>query len=135
MRPREILSENLLALKDSGRYPSLDTIKKIAQASGGKLSNGKVGRIAAGSHTTDIEALADLAEVFGLQPWQLLVQGLNPAALPVLVDAQFLTGLRDMVSAAQPTQQPRKGIKPSRDGVVEIPMTKALPGRAKARKR
>lgn len=116
MRPRQILSANLISLKDSGLFPGRDTIKKIAHASGGKLSNGKVGRIVAASHTTDIEALADLAEVFGLQPWQLLVPSLNPQSPPVLIDASVITKMREVI------QQPesRDVARPQRDDAATL---------------
>lgn len=102
MRARDILSKNLRALIDHAREtnPKLGAIRKVAEASGGKLTNGTVGRIAAGSHTTDIDALADLAEVFGLQPWQLLVEDLNPRALPRLVDPLLLEQIKELVGSA-----------------------------------
>lgn len=107
MRARAILSKNLRALIDTAREgdPRLGAIRKVAEASGGKLTNGTVGRIAAGTHTTDIDTLADLAEVFGLQPWQLLVENLNPKALPRLVDAAFLSQIKQLVDVAQATNE------------------------------
>ena len=54
----------------AARKDELGTIKKIAAASGTKLSNGKVGRICKASHTTDIDSLQHLAEVFKVEPWQ-----------------------------------------------------------------
>jgi hypothetical protein len=93
--PRDVLSQNLRRLMES--RPDLDTIKKIVLASGESLSNGKVGRIYAASHTTDIDALRDLARVFDLEPWQLLVENLNPEALPRLADALVLAEIFDAV--------------------------------------
>jgi hypothetical protein len=90
--PRQVLSQNLRALMQ--RHPELGTIKRIAEASNSTLSNGKVGRIYAASHTTDIDTLKDLAAVFDLEPWQLLVSDLNPDAPPVLVDHSYLEQLR-----------------------------------------
>lgn len=98
--PRQVLSENLKALMAA--RPDLGTIKKVAQASGSRLSNGKIGRIYAASHTTDIDALQHLAEVFGLQPWQLLVEGLKPEAAPVLIDQAVIDRLRQAVAAPVP---------------------------------
>lgn len=105
MRARAILSKNLRTLIEAARQadPRLGAIRKVAEASGGKLTNGTVGRIAAGTHTTDIDTLADLAEVFGLQPWQLLVEDLNPKVLPHLVDAEFLSRIKQIVDGAQAT--------------------------------
>jgi hypothetical protein len=99
--PRKVLSENLRALMSV--RPDLGTIKKVAEASGSALSNGKVGRIYAASHTTDIDTLQDLASVFKLEPWQLLVEGLNPNALPRLADASVLNQILDAVRSSAAT--------------------------------
>lgn len=108
MRARQILSKNLRALIDHAKEhnPRLGAIRKVAAASNGKLTNGTVGRIAAGSHTTDIDALADLAEVFGLQPWQLLVEGINPNALPVLASPELLSQIRQLVHSVPARTEP-----------------------------
>lgn len=99
--PRQVLSANLRALMEA--RPELGTIKRVAAASGTSLSNGKVGRIYAASHTTDIDTLQHLAEVFGLEPWQLMVESLNPAALPRLADASVLAQILDAVQAQPAT--------------------------------
>lgn len=99
--PRDVLSENLRSLMAA--RPGLDTIRKVAAASNSTLSNGKVGRIYAASHTTDIDTLQHLADVFGLEPWQLLVHGLNPAALPRLADAAVLNEILDAVRGSVTT--------------------------------
>lgn len=108
--PREILSKNLKSLM--GSRPELSTIKKVADASDSVLSNGKVGRIYAASHTTDIDALQHLADVFGLQPWQLLVDGLNPKALPRLADAAVLNQILDAVAKKGAIAQVAHQVKP-----------------------
>lgn len=105
--PRQILSANVKALM-LARKDELGTIKKIAAASGTKLSNGKVGRICKASHTTDIDSLQHLAEVFKVEPWQLLVEGLRPDALPVLINATVIAALQQ---AAAPQQQAREAAK------------------------
>lgn len=105
--PRKVLSDNLRELM--AQRPGLDTIKKVAEASGGTLSNGKVGRIYAASHTTDIETLQDLAAVFELEPWQLLVEGLKPEAPPRLADAAVLAQLLDALQAGIPQKGEEKG--------------------------
>lgn len=100
--PREILRENLQALmKKSARYQSLSTIKKIAAASNGVLANGTVGRMVKGDSATDIDKLGELAKVFELQAWQLLVPGIKAEALPVLADRKYLAELREVVRAEQ----------------------------------
>lgn len=101
LTPRQVLSKNLLALMAA--RPDLSTIRKIVAASGSRLSNGKVGRITAASHSTDIDTLQALADVFGLEPWQLLVRDLHPNALPRLADASVLNQILDAVSGKTPT--------------------------------
>jgi hypothetical protein len=93
--PREVLSTNLRALMQA--RPDLGTIKKVATASKSNLSNGKIGRIYAASHTTDIDTLQALSSVFGVEPWQLLVPDMNPLALPRLADAAVLAQILDAV--------------------------------------
>lgn len=107
MRARAILSKNLRTLIQQAREddPRLGAIRKVAAESGGKLTNGTVGRIAAGTHVTDIDTLADLAEVFGLQPWQLLVENLNPKALPRLADAEFLLQIKQIADVVRSANQ------------------------------
>ena len=107
MGARAILSENLRRLMAHAKetQPHLSAIRKVAAASNGRLTNGTVGRIAAGSHTTDIDTLADLAEVFGLQPWQLLVENLNPKALPHLADAALLSQIKQIVDSVPATSR------------------------------
>jgi hypothetical protein len=101
--PREVLSANLRELMKA--RPDLGTIKKVANASKSNLSNGKVGRIYAASHTTDIDTLQHLADVFGVEPWQLLVAGLNPLALPRLADAFVLAQILDAVRSNTPAEK------------------------------
>jgi len=95
MTPSEILANNLRALMAAA--PGLDTVQKIVKQSDGRLSNGKVDRIRRNASVTDINTLNELAAVFGLKPWQLLIEGLNPAALPTLSNAQLLAQIKDLV--------------------------------------
>lgn len=101
MRAREILAQNVRALIDHAREdkPALGTIQKVADQSKGGLTNGTVGRVVKASNATNIDTLDGLAEVFGLQPWQLLVENLSPKALPHLVDPALLTELRQIVGS------------------------------------
>lgn len=108
--PRQILSANVKALM-AARKDDLGTIKKIAAASGTKLSNGKVGRICKASHTTDIDSLQHLAEVFKVEPWQLLVEGLKPDALPVVIDATVIAALRQAVAQKADQEQSREAAR------------------------
>jgi hypothetical protein len=107
-RLRKILSANVRALIDDARQsrPELGAIAKVAEFhskrthGSGRLSKSKVGRIVKGSHPTDIDSLGDLADVFGVQPWQLLVENLNPKALPRLVEPSFLSQIKQIVDSA-----------------------------------
>jgi hypothetical protein len=105
--PKEILRDNLHTLmKESRRYASLRTIKNIAKASGGVLTNGAVGRMAKGDSATDIDRLGELAKLFDLQPWQLLVPDIRADALPVLADRKFLQEIRELVNKPETTPPP-----------------------------
>lgn len=95
MTPSEILADNLRALMAAA--PGLDTVQKIVKQSDGRLSNGKVDRIRRNASVTDINTLNELAKVFGVKPWQLLIEGLNPHALPTLSSTQLLAQIKDLV--------------------------------------
>lgn len=95
MELREILADNLKALMAA--KPALDTLKKIVAASGGRLSNGKLDRVRRAASDTDIGTLFDLAQVFDIQPWQLLVENLDPFSLPTLSDEPLLDRIKALV--------------------------------------
>lgn len=78
--PRMTLAANLRRLMD--HHDRLTTIEKIVSAGGG--SNGTVGRMLKGNTSARIDAVAQVARVFGLQAWQLLVPNLDPDHPPVL---------------------------------------------------
>jgi len=78
--PRKVLAENLRRLMDA--KPDLETIKKVTARGGG--SNGTVGRMLQGDTAARIDAVEEVARVFGLQAWQLLVPGLDPDHPPRL---------------------------------------------------
>lgn len=88
VRTRETLAKNLAALMDA--RPDLDTFKKITAATNGSLSNGTLDRVRRATHSTSVDTLGELAAVFGLEPWQLLVVGLNPKRLPVLASKELI---------------------------------------------
>ena len=103
MRPRDILAANLKTLmaakEDLARFPD------ITKASHGKLTNGTLDRIRRADAGVSVDRLEDLAEVFKLQPWQLLVEGLNPEALPRLADEAFVRRLKDILQMADATER------------------------------
>jgi hypothetical protein len=72
MNIKEVLAENLKALMQAN--PRLDTLPKITAASDGRLSNGKLDRIRRAAVATDIDAVSELAEVFGVAPGALLLE-------------------------------------------------------------
>jgi transcriptional regulator with XRE-family HTH domain len=99
MRPRDVLAENLRKLmkarEDLSRFPD------ITSASRGELTNGTLDRIRRAEVALTIDKLASLAEVFDLEPWQLLVENLNPKALPRLADSSLLSQIKAMVESAK----------------------------------
>lgn len=113
MRPRQILSENLKALMKA--RPDLDLLPKIVAASDKRLSNGTLDRIRRGASATDIDTLEELATTFGIEPWQLLIEGLNPQALHVL---QQIKALVTLPYSPTPVNSDRMG-KPDRKVLPE----------------
>lgn len=53
--------------------PRLDTLPKITAASNGRLSNGKLDRIRRAAGGTGIDTLEELANVFSVDSWKLLL--------------------------------------------------------------
>ena len=76
--PRTILAENIKALMD---YREL-TQAAVAHASG--LTQKQISRIVRQEQEIGIDKLQKLATGFKLIPWQLLVDELDPANIPVL---------------------------------------------------
>lgn len=101
MRPRDVLADNLRALMkarpDRSRFPD------IQAASKGSLTNGTLDRIRRAEVAITLDKLGDLADAFGLAPWQLLVEGLNPEALPQLLTSDALRQILDAVSSRDTT--------------------------------
>jgi transcriptional regulator with XRE-family HTH domain len=80
MRTRDILAANLKLLME--HHQELRTLKQLVKASG--MTNGTLDRIRRAATSVGVDELKPLAEVFDLQPWQLLVEGLDPKDPPVL---------------------------------------------------
>lgn len=97
MRPRDVLAANLNALMAA--RPDLSRLQDITAASDGKLTNGTLDRVRRAEVALTLDKLADLAEVFDVQPWQLLVEGFDPHAIPQLADARFLLQIRELVAS------------------------------------
>ncbi len=79
-RPREILAANLQRLMEA--RPHLNTLPRIAAAGG--PSNGTLDRIRRCQAGASIDQLEKLARVFELEPWQLLIDGLEPNNPPLV---------------------------------------------------
>jgi hypothetical protein len=77
---RTIVAENLRALMAA--HPDLDTLEKVTARGGG--SNGTLDRMRRGASSCRLDAIADVARVFCIEPWQLLVPRLDPHNLPHL---------------------------------------------------
>lgn len=118
--PRQVLSENLRALLSSD-LEGPRTIKEVANASADirlagedmHLSNGKVGRIYKGESGTSVDSLYGLARVFGLEPWQLLVPGLDPKALPRLASSGLLEAIQQLVRGVEAESDKERIDRPS----------------------
>lgn len=72
-RPRDVLAQNLVTLMAASRFR---TLPDIVKASGGQISNGTLDRIRRKDAATGVDSLKPLADVFGMEAWQLLVPGL-----------------------------------------------------------
>jgi len=78
---QKILAENIQALMDANKM-ELGSQPKLAKAA--KLDQTTVGRVLAAKHKVQIDTLEALAAAFGVEPYQLLVPGLNPKNPQVL---------------------------------------------------
>lgn len=72
MRPRDVLAENFINLMKA--TPAYSKFPAITRKGGG--ANGTLDRIRRAEAAIGIDNLEPLAQVFGLQAWQLLVPGL-----------------------------------------------------------
>jgi len=94
--PRDILAENLKALMEA--HADLNTLPKITAAGG--PPNGVLDRMRRAESACRIDSLAQVARVFGLQSWQMLVPGLDPKAPPQLeMSAERAREMRDHLDA------------------------------------
>lgn len=86
---RKVIAANLRALMQS--HVDLNTQMKIQERTNKRVSQRTVGRILEGSVSVTVDNLADLAHIFGLQPWQMLLPNLdptNPQIVPALTPAE-----------------------------------------------
>ena len=79
----QTLAENLAALM--ARFPDeLGTQEKVAARSGHAIDQTTVGRILKQKHKVTMTTLAALADACGVEPYQMLIPGLNPGNPQVL---------------------------------------------------
>ena len=80
----KILAENVRSLMDANKM-ELGSQPKLAKAA--KLDQTTVGRVLGAKHKVQIDTLESLARAFGVEPYQLLIPGLdakNPQILRAL---------------------------------------------------
>lgn len=70
----KVLAENVKALMDANKM-ELGSQPKLAKAA--KLDQTTVGRVLGAKHKVQIDTLEALARAFGVEPYQLLIPGLN----------------------------------------------------------
>jgi hypothetical protein len=81
-RPRGVLARNLKALMGAGREgPS----SQLALSKKSGVAQATIGRILRQETAASIETVEELAKVYGLEGWQLMVAGMDPSNPPVLV--------------------------------------------------
>lgn len=77
--PAAVLRQNLRACMESGRGPSTqDGVLGVAQATIGRILNEEK------NENTRIDTVGKIARAYGLEPWMMLVPGMNPKNPPVL---------------------------------------------------
>lgn len=79
-RPHRTLALNVKALMARTGGPS--TQGELHRRSG--VAQATIGRILKGDQTARVETVAMIAKAYGLEPWQLLVPGMDPTNPPTL---------------------------------------------------
>jgi len=78
--PRKVLAQNLNALLNSRIGPSNQS--ELKRKSG--VAQSTIGRVIRGEVSATVDTLGQIAKCYGLEPWQLLVAGMDPKNAPVL---------------------------------------------------
>lgn len=81
-----VFSDNLDRLMQ--HKPGTNSNQKVAALTYGKVSYKTVERIVKREHEPTLATAEAIAKVFGLQPWQMLVPGLEPGERPALQRAK-----------------------------------------------
>lgn len=85
MPARETLAENLRALMDSHHtYRTTVALEKATESVGIKVGKSTIDRALKCQTTLNLDYIEAIAQVYGLDPWQLMTPGLRPKSPPVL---------------------------------------------------
>jgi transcriptional regulator with XRE-family HTH domain len=76
----KVLGDNLRALMAAN--PELGSNPKLAAKT--RLGTGTISRMKNGAVDANLDTLERIAAAFGVEPWQLLVPGIEPGNLPTL---------------------------------------------------
>lgn len=90
-------------------HADLNTLPKLIKRTG--MTNGTLDRIRRAAVSVGVDELQKLATAFDLQPWQLLVDGLDPNNPPVLAqqsakERELYTRLRNAAEAVTRLDKP-----------------------------
>lgn len=109
---REVLAANLRALMAaSDRYGSTLAVERRTAELGCKVGKSTVGRMTLAETPVNLDYLDVLAQVFGLDAWQMLVPGLSPVNPPVLrsigeTEEQLYRKMRDIAAQVARLAEP-----------------------------
>lgn len=85
MSARDVLAGNLRALMDaSSRYRTTTALQDATESAGLKVGKSTIDRALKSETTLNLDYIEVIANVFGLDPWQMLTPGLVPKNPPVL---------------------------------------------------
>lgn len=85
MPARNVLAENLKALMAASTdCKSMPALERATALRGNKVGKSTIDRAIKGEANLTIDNLEVIAKVFGVDPWQLLVPGMQPKNPPVL---------------------------------------------------
>jgi transcriptional regulator with XRE-family HTH domain len=105
-RSRKILADNLRKIWQA--RPELGGQRRFAESH--NLSEGTVSRARRGDVAVTLDTLDDIANALELHPWQLLIQGIDPANPPVLREptereAELYRQIEASIAALKAAQQ------------------------------
>lgn len=127
MPAKTAIADNLTRLIElqkarGGPLSSFSKIEEATEAVGHKVGRSTVQRIAKGETPAELDNLEAIARAFDLEPWQLLVPGMDPSNPPVLqtpshMERNLYARLKQLVAeeglaayAAEPPSTPRRSL-------------------------